>query len=146
MCCPTRITSYNVCYTKLLRIKELKLAIPEGEAVPFRAGGYIQIEAEPHHIYFRNFDVPEEYRGDWNHFKFFDLESKVDEHITRAYSMANYPDEKGIILLNVRIATPPFNNMKAPPGQMSSYIWSLKAGDKVTISGPFGEFFAKDIV
>ncbi len=125
-------------------IKELKLAIPEGEAVPFRAGGYIQIEAEPHHIHFRDFDVPEKYRGDWDHFKFFDLESKVDEHITRAYSMANYPDEKGIIMLNVRIATPPFNNMKAPPGQMSSYIWSLKAGDKVTISGPFGEFFAKD--
>lgn len=125
-------------------IKELKLAIPEGEAVPFRAGGYIQIEADPHHIQFKDFDVPTEYRGDWERFKFFELESKVNEPITRAYSMANYPDEKGIIMLNVRIATPPFNNMKAPPGQMSSYIWSLKAGDKVTISGPFGEFFAKD--
>ncbi len=124
-------------------IKELKLAIPEGEAVPFRAGGYIQIEAEPHHVKFADFDVPPLYRGDWDRFKLFELESIVKEPISRAYSMANYPDEKGLIMLNVRIATPPFNNMSAPPGQMSSYIWSLKPGDKVTISGPFGEFFAK---
>ena len=124
-------------------IKELKLAIPEGEAVPFRAGGYIQIEAEPHHVKFADFDVPPLYRGDWERFKLFELESIVKEPISRAYSMANYPDEKGIIMLNVRIATPPFNNMSAPPGQMSSYIWSLKPGDQVTISGPFGEFFAK---
>ena len=124
-------------------IKELKLAIPQGEAVPFRAGGYIQIEAEPHHVKFADFDVPPMYRGDWDRFKLFELESIVKEPISRAYSMANYPDEKGLIMLNVRIATPPFNNMSAPPGQMSSYIWSLKPGDKVTISGPFGEFFAK---
>ena len=124
-------------------IKELKLAIPEGEAVPFRAGGYIQIEAEPHHVKFADFDVPPMYRGDWDRFKLFELESIVKEPISRAYSMANYPDEKGLIMLNVRIATPPFNNMSGPPGQMSSYIWSLKPGDKVTISGPFGEFFAK---
>ena len=124
-------------------IKELKLAIPEGEAVPFRAGGYIQIEAEPHHVKFADFDVPPMYRGDWERFKLFELESIVKEPISRAYSMANYPDEKGIILLNVRIATPPFSNMSVPPGQMSSYIWSLKPGDQVTISGPFGEFFAK---
>lgn len=124
-------------------IKELKLAIPEGEAVPFRAGGYIQIEAEPHHVKFADFDVPPMYRGDWERFKLFELESIVEEPISRAYSMANYPDEKGIIMLNVRIATPPFSNMSVPPGQMSSYIWSLKPGDQVTISGPFGEFFAK---
>ncbi len=124
-------------------IKELKLAIPEGEAVPFRAGGYIQIEAEPHHVKYLDFDVPQEYRGDWERFKLFELESRVNEPIVRAYSMANYPDEKGLIMLNVRIATPPFNNLSAPPGQMSSYIWSLKPGDKVVISGPFGEFFAK---
>jgi len=124
-------------------IKELKLAIPDGEAVPFRAGGYIQIEAEPHHVRYADYDVPQEYRGDWERFKLFDLESKVNDHIIRAYSMANYPDEKGLIMLNVRIATPPLNNMTVPPGQMSSYIWSLKPGDKVTISGPFGEFFAK---
>lgn len=125
-------------------IKELKLAIPDGESVPFRAGGYIQIEAPPHHIQFSDFDIPDEYRGDWDKFKLFDLESKVDEETIRAYSMANYPDEEGIIMLNVRIATPPPRDMSKPPGKMSSYIWSLKPGDKVTISGPFGEFFAKD--
>ncbi|HHQ4615734.1 TPA: NADH:ubiquinone reductase (Na(+)-transporting) subunit F, partial [Aeromonas veronii] len=125
-------------------IKELKLQIPDGESVPFRAGGYIQIEAPAHHVHYKNFDIPEEYRGDWDRFKIFELESKVDEPIIRAYSMANYPEEFGIIMLNVRIATPPPSNWTAPPGQMSSYIFSLKAGDKVTISGPFGEFFAKD--
>lgn len=125
-------------------IKELKLKIPDGEAVPFRAGGYIQIEAPAHHIKYADFDVPEKYRGDWDRFGFFKLESKVDEPVTRAYSMANYPEEKGIIMLNVRIATPPPAKMDVPPGQMSSYIWSLKPGDKVVISGPFGEFFAKD--
>lgn len=125
-------------------IKELKLAIPEGEEVPFRAGGYIQIEAEPHTVKYSDFDIPEEYRGDWNKFNLFRYVSKVDEPIVRAYSMASYPEEKGIIMLNVRIATPPPNNPDVPPGQMSSYIWSLKPGDKVIISGPFGEFFAKD--
>lgn len=125
-------------------IKELKLAIPDGESVPFRAGGYIQIEAPAHHVKYADFDIPEEYRGDWERFKFFTLESKVDEETIRAYSMANYPEEEGIIMLNVRIASPPPNNLSLPCGKMSSYIWSLKAGDKVTISGPFGEFFAKD--
>ncbi|MED5525016.1 NADH:ubiquinone reductase (Na(+)-transporting) subunit F [Gallaecimonas pentaromativorans] len=125
-------------------IKEFKLAIPEGESVPFRAGGYIQIEAPPHHIKYSDFDVPAEYRPDWERFGFFKLESKVDDTTIRAYSMANYPDEKGIIMLNVRIATPPPNNLSLPCGKMSSFIWSCKPGDKVTISGPFGEFFAKD--
>jgi Na+-transporting NADH:ubiquinone oxidoreductase subunit F len=125
-------------------IKELKLGIPEGEVVPFRAGGYIQIEAPAHHVKYADFDIPDEYRGDWERFGFFNLESKVDEETIRAYSMANYPEEFGIIMLNVRIATPPPNNLSLPCGKMSSYIWSLKAGDKVTISGPFGEFFAKD--
>ncbi|TKB45059.1 NADH:ubiquinone reductase (Na(+)-transporting) subunit F [Thalassotalea mangrovi] len=125
-------------------IKELKLGIPAGESVPFRAGGYIQIEAPAHHVKYKDFDIPEEYRGDWERFGFFDIESKVDTDTLRAYSMANYPEEEGIIMLNVRIATPPPNNLSLPAGKMSSYIWSLKAGDKVTISGPFGEFFAKD--
>ena len=125
-------------------IKELKLAIPDGESVPFRAGGYIQIEAPAHHVKYSDFDIPDEYRKDWEHFGFFDVESKVDEETIRAYSMANYPEEEGIILLNVRIATPPPNNLSLPAGKMSSFIWSLKEGDKVTISGPFGEFFAKD--
>ncbi|KGQ24346.1 Na(+)-translocating NADH-quinone reductase subunit F [Gallibacterium anatis CCM5995] len=125
-------------------IKELKLQIPEGEEVPFRAGGYIQIEADPHTVKYSDFDIPEKYQEDWKKYNLFRYVSKVDEHITRAYSMASYPDEKGIIMLNVRIATPPPRNPDVPPGQMSSYIWSLKPGDKVTISGPFGEFFAKD--
>ncbi|OOE89052.1 MULTISPECIES: NADH:ubiquinone reductase (Na(+)-transporting) subunit F [Salinivibrio] len=125
-------------------IKELKLRIPDGESVPFRAGGYIQIEAPPHHIKYSDFDIPEEYREDWEKFNLFRYESKVDEDIIRAYSMANYPEEEGIIMLNVRVATPPPRNPDVPPGQMSSYIWSLKPGDKCTISGPFGEFFAKD--
>ncbi|MBQ3774781.1 MAG: NADH:ubiquinone reductase (Na(+)-transporting) subunit F [Ruminobacter sp.] len=125
-------------------IKELRLQIPEGEEVPFRAGGYIQIEAEPHTVNYRDFDIPEKYLNDWDKFKLRDLVSKVDTHILRAYSMASYPEEKGLIMLNVRIATPPLRDLTLPPGQMSSYIWSLKPGDKVTISGPFGEFFAKE--
>jgi len=125
-------------------IKELKLQIPDGESVPFKAGGYIQIEAPAHHIKYKDFDIEEQYRGDWEHFKFFDLESKVDEETIRAYSMANYPGEEGIIMLNVRIATPPPRDLSLPCGKMSSFIFSLKAGDKVTISGPFGEFFAKE--
>jgi Na+-transporting NADH:ubiquinone oxidoreductase subunit F len=125
-------------------IKELKLQIPDGESVPFKAGGYIQIEAPAHHIKYKDFDIEEQYRGDWEHFKFFDLESKVDDETIRAYSMANYPGEEGIIMLNVRIATPPPRNLSLPCGKMSSYIFSLKAGDTVTISGPFGEFFAKE--
>ncbi len=125
-------------------IKELKLQIPDGEDVPFRAGGFIQIEAPAHEVSYADFDVPQEYRGDWDKFNLFRFRSVVKETTVRAYSMANYPDEKGIIMLNVRIATPPPSNPDAPPGIMSSYIWSLKAGDKVTISGPFGEFFAKD--
>ena len=125
-------------------IKELKLQIPDGESVPFKAGGYIQIEAPAHHIKYKDFDIEDQYRGDWEHFKFFDLESKVDEETIRAYSMANYPGEEGIIMLNVRIATPPPRDLSLPCGKMSSFIFSLKAGDKVTISGPFGEFFAKE--
>ncbi len=125
-------------------IKELKLRVPDGEDVPFRAGGYIQIECPEHTVAYKDFDVPDEYRGDWDKFNLFRFVSEVKEPTLRAYSMANYPDEKGIIMLNVRIATPPPGVPDAPPGIMSSYIWSLKAGDKVTISGPFGEFFAKE--
>ena len=125
-------------------IKELKLKIPNGESVPFKAGGYIQIEAPAHHVKYKDFDIDEQYKGDWNHFGFFDVESKVDTDTLRAYSMANYPEEEGIIMLNVRIATPPPGKLHLPAGKMSSYIFSLKAGDKVTISGPFGEFFAKE--
>ncbi len=125
-------------------IKELVLKIPNGESVPFKAGGYIQIEAPPHHVLYKDFDIPEEYRGDWERFGFFNIESKVEEETIRAYSMANYPEEAGIIMLNVRVAAPPPNNLALPAGKMSSYIWSLKEGDKATISGPFGEFYAKE--
>ncbi len=125
-------------------IKELVLELPEGENVDFRAGGYIQIECPPYHLKYTDFDIGEEYRGDWDHFNLWKFESKVDEPVLRAYSMANYPEEKGIIMLNVRIASPPPGSEGIPAGKMSSYIFNLKPGDKVTISGPFGEFFAKE--
>lgn len=126
-------------------IKELVLELPAGEDVPFRAGGFIQIERPPGlSIDYKNFDVEEEYRGDWDHFNLWQFNSTVSEETIRAYSMANYPEEKGIIMLNVRIASPPPRNPNVPPGKMSSYIFDLKPGDDVTISGPFGEFFARD--
>jgi len=126
-------------------IKELVLELPPGEDVPFRAGGYIQIVCPPHVVKYKDFDVEEEYHGDWDKFKIWDVVSKVDESVERAYSMANYPEESGIIMLNVRCATPPSRAPKGtPPGKMSSYIFSLKPGDEVEIAGPFGEFFAKD--
>jgi Na+-transporting NADH:ubiquinone oxidoreductase subunit F len=125
-------------------IKELVLELPAGENVDFRAGGYIQIEADPHTVKYSDFDVESEYKPDWDQYKLWSLISKVNEPIVRAYSMASYPEEKGIIMLNVRIATPPPNMPDAPPGQMSSFIFNLKPGDSVTISGPYGEFFAKE--
>ncbi len=126
-------------------IKELVLELPPGESVPFRAGGYIQIESPPHVVNYKDFEVEEEYRADWDKFNVWRYGSTVGEPVTRAYSMANYPEEKGIILLNVRVASPPPRAPEGtPPGIMSSYIFSLKPGDEVTISGPFGEFFAKE--
>ncbi len=125
-------------------IKELVLELPPGEEVPFRAGGYIQIECPPHVVEYKDFDVQEEYRADWDRFDVWRYVSKVDEDVTRAYSMASYPEEKGIIMLNVRVASPPPRQPDVPPGKMSSYIFSLKPGDEVTISGPFGEFFARE--
>ena len=125
-------------------IKELILELPAGEDVPFRAGGYIQIECPPHVSKYADFDVQDEYRDDWDKFNLWQFVSKVDEEVSRAYSMANYPEEKGIIMLNVRVASPPPNSPELPPGIMSSYIFGLKPGDKVTISGPYGEFFAKE--
>ena len=125
-------------------IKELILDLPEGERLDFRAGGYIQIEAPPHTVKFSDFDIEEEYRPDWDKHNLWRYVSVVKEPIVRAYSMANYPEENDIIMLNVRIATPPPSHPEAPPGQMSSYIFSLKPGDKVTVSGPYGEFFARE--
>lgn len=125
-------------------IKELVLELPEGEDVKFRAGGYIQIEAPAYELSYKEFDVAEEYHEDWDKFKIWDVTSKVDEPVERAYSMANYPEEKGIVMLNVRIASPPPGSEGIPAGKMSSYIFNLKPGDEVTISGPFGEFFARE--
>ena len=125
-------------------IKELVLELPEGETVPFRAGGYIQTECPPHEVKYTDFQIEEEYRDAWDRFNLWKYVSKTDEPVTRAYSMANYPEEKDIIMLNVRIATPPPNTDGVPPGIMSSYLFNLKPGDTVTISGPYGEFFAKE--
>ena len=126
-------------------IKELVLELPEGENVDFKAGGYIQIECPPHVVNYKDFVVDEKFHEDWDKYNIWQFVSKVDEDVVRAYSMANYPGEKGIIMLNVRVATPPPRNPELPPGKMSSYIFNLKEGDKVTISGPYGEFFIKEI-
>lgn len=125
-------------------IKELVLELPEGEHVAFRAGGYIQIEAPSHTLQYSDFEIEDEYKPDWDKYDLWRYKSKVDEQIVRAYSMANYPEERGIIMLNVRIASPPPRLPNVPPGEMSSYIFNLKPGDTVTISGPYGEFFARD--
>jgi Na+-transporting NADH:ubiquinone oxidoreductase subunit F len=126
-------------------IKELVLELPPGESVPFRAGGYIQIEAPSGTVNYADFDIDEEYRADWDKFNLWRYVSKLDDPVTRAYSMANYPEERGMIMLNVRVASPPPRAPEGtPPGKMSSYIFSLKPGDEVAISGPFGEFFAKE--
>ncbi len=125
-------------------IKEFVIDLPEGESVPFRAGGYIQIDCPPHVQKYSDFIIEEEYRDDWDKFDMWRFVSTVTEPVTRAYSMANYPEEYGMIMLNIRIASPPPRMPDVPPGIMSSYIFGRKPGDEVTISGPFGEFFAKD--
>ncbi|HCI16007.1 MAG: NADH:ubiquinone reductase (Na(+)-transporting) subunit F [Candidatus Marinimicrobia bacterium] len=127
-------------------IKELVLELPKGEILDFKAGGYIQIDIpEYHNLSFKDFNVEEEYHPDWDKYKIWDINANNDDDCFRAYSMANHPAEGNIVMLNVRIATPPpalWNDV--PPGIASSYIFNLKPGDRVTISGPFGEFFAKD--
>ncbi len=126
-------------------IKELILELPAGEDVDFKAGGYIQIECPPHEVAYKDFDIEEEFHGDWDQWDVWRYVSTVDETVIRAYSMANYPGEKGIIMLNVRIASPhPRAPEGTPPGKMSSFIFNLKPGDKCTISGPYGEFFIKE--
>ena len=126
-------------------IKELILELPKGENLDFTAGGYIQIDIpEYHNLRFKDFKVEKEYHEDWDKFKIWDVTANNDEDCFRAYSMANHPAEGNIVMLNVRIAHPPPQQWDAPPGVASSYIYNLKAGDKVTISGPYGEFFIKD--
>ncbi|MEC7502013.1 MAG: NADH:ubiquinone reductase (Na(+)-transporting) subunit F [Planctomycetota bacterium] len=126
-------------------IKELVLELPVGEDVDFKPGGYIQIECPPHVVAYKDFEIETEYRDDWDKFDVWRYVSTVDAEVVRAYSMANYPGEKGVIMLNVRVASPPPRaDENTPPGKMSSYIFSLKPGDQVEISGPYGEFFIKD--
>ena len=125
-------------------IKELTLRLPEGENVDFRAGGYVQLECPPHTVNYKDFLIEEEYHPDWDKFDIWRYVSKVDETTIRAYSMANYPEERGVVKFNIRIATPPPGRDDVPPGIMSSYVFNLKPGDTIDVYGPFGEFFARD--
>ncbi|NOZ03338.1 MAG: NADH:ubiquinone reductase (Na(+)-transporting) subunit F [FCB group bacterium] len=125
-------------------IKELIMDLPPGENLNFRAGGYIQIDIPPYELDYKEFDIEPEYRDMWDKFDMWKYHAVNEEPIYRAYSMANHPAEGNIVMLNVRIASPPPWAPDAPPGKASSYIFNLKPGDKVTISGPYGEFFAKD--
>lgn len=139
------ISNYNVATF----IKEFVVQLPEGETMDFQSGGYIQIDIPICEVDYHDIDIDEEYRADWDKFKMWDLKMKNPELVCRAYSMANHPAEGNRVMLNIRIATPPFDRktngfMKVNPGVASSYIFSRKPGDKVVISGPYGEFFLKD--
>lgn len=124
-------------------IKELTLRLPEGENVDFRAGGYVQLEAPVHEVHYKDFSIDEDYREDWDKFNLWQYTSKVTEPVIRAYSMANYPEERGVVKFNIRVASPP-PGTDFPPGQMSSYVFSLNPGDTIDVYGPFGEFFASE--
>ena len=124
-------------------IKELVLKLPEGEEVGFKAGGYVQMEIPPYSLDYKSFDISEEYHDDWERFGVWENKATTREPVIRAYSMANYPNEKGIMKFNIRIASPP-PGTDFPPGEMTSYIFNLKEGEKLTIFGPFGDFFAED--
>lgn len=126
-------------------IKELILDLPPGETIDFESGGYIQIDVPPYqNLRFKDFDIESEYRPDWDKFKLWDLVANNPEPCFRAYSMANHPAEGNMVMLNIRIATPPPRTTGINPGICSSYVFSLKPGDKITISGPYGEFHIKD--
>ena len=130
-------------------IKEFVVRLPEGENLDFKSGGYIQIDVPKIDVDFKNIEVDERFRPEWEQYNMFDLQMKNPEPTFRAYSMANHPAEGNIVMLNIRIATPPFDRVnggfqKVNPGICSSYIFSRKPGDKVTISGPYGEFFLKN--
>jgi Na+-transporting NADH:ubiquinone oxidoreductase subunit F len=133
----TVVSNHNVATF----IKEFKVRLPAGKKIKFTSGDYIQIEIPPHDLKFADFDVEEQYRDEWDKYKLWDIRSVSTETVERAYSMANYPAEgDDLVMLNVRIATPPPRTTGIPPGKGSSYIFGLKPGDKVRISGPFGEF------
>ncbi len=130
-------------------IKEFVVKLPEGETLDFQSGGYIQIDVPKIEVDFKDFDIEDEYKEDWDKYNLWDLKMKNPEETYRAYSMANHPAEGNIVMLNIRIATPPWDRaknawMNVNPGICSSYIFSRKPGDKVMVSGPYGEFFIKD--
>jgi Na+-transporting NADH:ubiquinone oxidoreductase subunit F len=124
-------------------IKELILKLPEGQEVDFRAGGFVQMEIPPYEMDYKSIDVEPQFHGDWDHFNVWQYHSKVTEPTIRAYSMANYPQERGVLKFNIRIATPP-PRTNFPTGKMSSYVFNLKPGDHLTVFGPYGDFFVKD--
>jgi Na+-transporting NADH:ubiquinone oxidoreductase subunit F len=124
-------------------IKELIVDLPEGVDLNFQAGGYIQIDVPKYDIKFKDFDIEEKFRDDWDNFGLWDLEYQNDEECFRAYSMANHPAEGNMVMLNIRIATPP-RGLDVPPGVCSTYVFNLKPGDKITLSGPYGEFFIRE--
>lgn len=130
-------------------IKEFVVKLPDGEELNFEPGGYIQIDVPKYSLSFKDFQIEEEFRPDWDKYRMWDLKITNSTETYRAYSMANYPAEKNLIKLNIRIATPPWDNLKkefvkVPPGICSSYIFSRRPGDKVMISGPYGEFHIKN--
>ncbi len=126
-------------------IKELVMEMPDGETLDFQPGGYVQIDIPEYSgLSYKEFDIDDEYRSEWDTYNMWQFVASNDEPATRAYSMANYPDEKGIIMLNIRIASPPPRNPDVPPGVGSSWLFNLKPGDEVQVSGPYGEFFIKD--
>jgi Na+-transporting NADH:ubiquinone oxidoreductase subunit F len=125
-------------------IKELVLKLPEGADVDFRAGGFVQLEIPPYEMRYKDdIKVEERFREDWDKFDIWRYSARVTEPVVRAYSMANYPEEKGVLKFNIRVATPP-PGKDFPPGKMSSYVFALKPGDKITVFGPYGDFFVKD--
>ncbi|NNM34362.1 MAG: NADH:ubiquinone reductase (Na(+)-transporting) subunit F, partial [Gemmatimonadetes bacterium] len=125
-------------------IREITIDLAEGDDLDFQAGGYVQIECPTYRTRFADFDIADEFRSEWERYGLFDLEAVCDQPVSRAYSMANAPHELGVVMLNVRIATPPVGNPDAPPGVVSSYLFSLKPGDPVALTGPFGDFFARE--
>ena len=126
-------------------IKELILELPADDPILFESGGYIQIDVPKYKdLDYKSFDIGEEYRDDWDKFDVWQYKADNPEPVFRAYSMANHPAEGNMIMLNIRIASPPPDNPNVPPGIASSYTFNLKAGDKVTVSGPYGEFYIKD--
>ena len=130
-------------------IKEFVVKLPEGETLDFQSGGYVQIDVPKIEVSFKDMEIEDEYRDEWDQYKMWGLKMKNPEETYRAYSMANHPAEGNIVMLNIRIAPPPWirekgTYMNVNPGICSSYIFSLKPGDKVMVSGPYGEFFIKD--